>query len=125
MYNNNNSVIFESSTILNLSPTSTFLFWNIIFFICTPLIIGCAVHKMLDLMGGIVNCRVTPGQFQKSVYDAVSNSAYNKSNKINHRTKTVYLIRHAESNENRRLESFTRSLKRVASMKLPLKDDVA
>lgn len=39
-------------------------------------------------------------------------------------TKRVYLIRHAESEENRRLASLTKSLKGLGSLKLPTKDDV-
>eukprot|EP00978_Attheya_sp_CCMP212_P014328 scaffold36408_cov53-Attheya_sp.AAC.1 len=39
--------------------------------------------------------------------------------------KTVYLIRHAESNENRRLASLTRSLKQLGRLTLPKKEDVA
>jgi len=39
-------------------------------------------------------------------------------------TKRVYLIRHAESEENRRLASLTRGIKGLGSMRLPSKDDV-
>lgn len=39
-------------------------------------------------------------------------------------TKRVYLIRHAESEENRRLASLTKSIKGLGSLKLPTKDDV-
>jgi hypothetical protein len=39
--------------------------------------------------------------------------------------KTVYLIRHAQSNENRRLASLTRSLKQLGRLSLPKKEDVA
>lgn len=39
-------------------------------------------------------------------------------------TKTVYLIRHAESDENRRLASLTTCLKGLGKLKLPQKDDV-
>jgi len=99
---------------------------------------------MIELMGGICHTRVSPGWFdrstestqfqkEKNCNETVPNStnSYNcdKSNKnkkrINLKTKTLYLIRHAESNENRRQESLIRSLKRVANMKLPLRDDVA
>lgn len=38
--------------------------------------------------------------------------------------KTIYLIRHAESEENRRLECFTRSIKGLVSFQLPSKGDV-
>ncbi len=39
-------------------------------------------------------------------------------------TKTIYLIRHAESDENRRLASLSRSLKGLVSLKIPAKDDL-
>ncbi len=39
-------------------------------------------------------------------------------------TKTVYLIRHAESDENRRLASLSRSIKGLVSLKIPTKDDL-
>lgn len=39
-------------------------------------------------------------------------------------TKTIFLIRHAESEENRRLACLTRSMKGLASLKLPSKSDV-
>lgn len=39
-------------------------------------------------------------------------------------TKTVYLIRHAESDENRRLACLSRSVKGLGSLKLPKKDDL-
>jgi len=89
-------------------------------------------------MGGIVNCRVSPGavswnsascspnKFQND--NSTISTSSNKSQErkvINQKMKTIYLIRHAESNENRRQESLSRSLKRVANMKLPLRDDVA
>lgn len=95
---------------------------------------------MIELMGGIVNCRVSPGAvswFDRNNTGCISNkfqndnstisTSSNKSGKkiVNYKTKTIYLIRHAESNENRRQESLSRSLKRVANMKLPLRDDVA
>jgi len=100
---------------------------------------------MIELMGGICHTRVSPGWFDRSTHCAqfrkensnetistttttssISNKCQsNKKSQIHHRTKTIYLIRHAESNENRRQESLIRSIKRVANMKLPLKDDVA
>lgn len=40
-------------------------------------------------------------------------------------TKTVFLIRHAQSEENRRLASLGRSFKNLASFKIPEKDDVS
>lgn len=93
------------------------------------------MHKMLELMGGIINCHETPRSvswFERSRElrnnkntVTVPGTTCNKSKTLHHKTKIVYLIRHAESNENRRLESLARSLKRVVNMKLPLKDDVA
>ena len=39
-------------------------------------------------------------------------------------TKTVFLIRHAQSDENRRLASLTKSLKGITKLRLPLKSDI-
>ena len=44
--------------------------------------------------------------------------------KRNLQPKTVYLIRHAESNENRRLESLARSIRYVKKLSIPAKEDI-
>lgn len=78
-------------------------------------------------MGDIVSCNLISSSvswFEKS------NAKYEKkvpndSLKVGEkRIKTVYLIRHAESNENKRLASLERALNQIIKLKLPLKDDV-
>jgi len=57
---------------------------------------------------------------QRSLKDKSSSSLRNVAS-----TKTVYLIRHAESNENHRLNSLSRALKRVGKLSLPSKEDIS
>ena len=48
----------------------------------------------------------------------------NENCMIQKKKKTIYLIRHSESEENRRLQSLGRGLKDLTKLKLPSKDDV-
>lgn len=54
----------------------------------------------------------------------VSPGSTTETNVQNAPLKTVYLIRHAESDENRRLMSLTRSLTTFASLSVPAKEDI-
>jgi len=80
-------------------------------------------------MGDIVSCNVSSSSVS---WFKRSNATYEKkvavpsdSLKVGEkRIKTVYLIRHAESNENKRLASLERALNQITKLKLPLKDDV-
>ena len=47
------------------------------------------------------------------------------SNTENSKTKNIYLIRHAESNENHRLDCLSRSIAMLGKLSLPSKEDVA
>lgn len=65
---------------------------------------------------------------KSSIVSAASTSSNNNNTNTNNRTvvvpKTVYLVRHAESNENRRLECLARSIQHLKKLAIPEKEDI-
>jgi broad specificity phosphatase PhoE len=63
-------------------------------------------------------------EVNKEIMTNAKNNNNNNNNNTSNSIKTIYLIRHAESEENRRIGSFKSSIKGLGSCRLPTKQDI-